>query len=445
MLALALFENTGFIVNGKPNIRKIIDTPKSKLMHFCEEFAEITSYQALPPGHSIYSHSASLSLGGGPYPCASIECRIDKVKQLAQFATFYSDHVYLNNFTYRHVCHSNTTAGFKKDVIDDVTILAYLYPLMKEGLISFVTYDQECPHCIAISAIGVNMGNKYEEACDYLQEMYLTEVKYYLKREGAIIMLHTEGHESLIPHNNSYSDVRKKSDRYSYVNDIVGKSSSEVLLTIDQVKELELNKGEANNIIRSMAIELNGAHFLKTSFLSENELEIDFLKQLSDSNSLKRTNLMEKYLTCIVPFLQNVNPVNLLRLRNNENDSFVIFRQSLTKAIDEYKLIGESITERDAIALYSDIIQPNISRLDLKINSAKKNFSKDTTREVIGWVGAISAGFYLGVTTSSLLVGLAGLKIGADIIKNVMIKSDPEESIRNEEMYYLWKIKQLSK
>lgn len=445
---LALLDNSGFIVNGKPNISKIKDTPKSKLMRFCEEFSELTSYKLLAPQNSIYSHSASISLGAGRYPCASKICRISKAEQLAQFAAFYSNHVYVNNFMHSHVLHTKSSE-LRTDIIDDLTILSYLYPLVESDLISFVTYDDICPHCMAITSINENMGDQFKDACSYLEQVYLSEVKYTVAKEGTGFSLIAEGPELLIPHKTNWSEIDRKNKNFNYVKDIVGSKNTAVQLSLDQIKNMKINNDAADEIIRSIAIELSGAHHLKTSFLSESELEIGFLKQFTGSQlNIKRASLMEKYLTCFVPFLSNVNTKDIIKLRSNENDSFIVFRQSLSKAIDEYKYIGESFSEEDAMSLYSDVVEPSIAKLEMKFNGAKRSFAKDTTREILSWVGAISAGFYTGAFMSSLLAGsaaLASAKIGADIVKNIMAKSDAEEIIKHEDMFFLWKIKQLAK
>lgn len=448
-LVLALMDNSGFIVNGTPNIRKIKDTPKSKLMRFCEEFAELTSYKKLTPEYSAYNHSASIALGGGRYPCSSNRCRTSKVEQLTQFAAFYSNHVYVHNFMHNYVLHGDTGSDFKFDLADDISILAYLFPFIEAGLISFVTYDNYCPHCMALTSINENMGDKFKAACDYLEQMYLSEVKYYVEKDGSNFGLTAEGPEFLLPHKTRFSQYDRKSEEYSYVKDIVGTKKDRILLNSGQIVDLKINSDAANDVIRSIAIELSGSHHLKTSYLSESELEIGFIKQFNDNEfKVRRASLMEKHLTCIVPFLSNINPLDIIKLRSNENDSFIVFRQSLSKAIDEYKTIGETFSETDAVSLYSDVVEPSIARLEIKFNSARRSLAKDTTREIVSWVGAISAGFYTGAFTSSMLAGsaaLAGAKIGADFVKNIMAKSDAEETIKQEDMYFLWKIKQLSK
>jgi hypothetical protein len=130
-MILALFSNSGFVINGKPNIAKIKDTPKSKLLRFCEELGEITSYRNFSPEASTYTHSASLSLSGSIYPCAGSSCRLEKAEQLVQFAALYSNHVYLNNFMQRHVLHANHNRELKQDIMDDIKVLSYLYPLIE--------------------------------------------------------------------------------------------------------------------------------------------------------------------------------------------------------------------------------------------------------------------------------------------------------------------------
>ncbi len=83
---ITLLENYGFIKNGRMNNAQIEESTFSDLIGFCEEFSQITSYKNYNPETTIYTHSASLPLGGNRTPCSSLKCRVSKVKKMTQFA-----------------------------------------------------------------------------------------------------------------------------------------------------------------------------------------------------------------------------------------------------------------------------------------------------------------------------------------------------------------------
>lgn len=188
---------------------------------------------------------------------------------------------------------------------------------------------------------------------------------------------------------------------------------------------------------------------LGTMFLTERALDIELLRQLSADTSIEQRNrLLQKYLTCIVPFIDSVHPIDLVKLRQGEEASFILFRHALTRAIDEYKGQKAELTERDAKSIYGDIIQPQLARLDSKVNSARRNLIKKTTAQIAGWTAAISVGLYAGLLPSGIAAAAAALgltKVIADLGQELLAKRDVEEEIRQEEMYFLWKVRKLAR
>jgi hypothetical protein len=452
---IALLDNNGLLFNQGIDKDAITSLTPSKIRRFFEEVSEITTYENLPPHRSLFTHSASLSLGGERMPCVRLECRLEKLNELIQFATFYSDRVYIKNFTYSHVLHESFASRDKSRLqmllLEDVFLLNRLLPLIERGYIVPVTFPNICPHCLASKSISSNSDEDVNRVTQYLQQRYLEDVKYYVEKTGSHYGIIAEGPEELLPHGQSFYMFSGKSPAIKEHPDIFRnlKANSITTLSREQVLVLQPHNRYVEEALGSLAFELGSSHNLKTSYLSESELEIKILQDLtSDSNGIRRSNLMQKYLTCVVPFISDLEPIDLIKLREGEGEHFIVFRQALNKAIDEYKKDSIRLTERDARAIYSEIIEPHIARLDVKMKTASRKFQKNTRRKITSWVGAISTGFITGLFTSNFLAGTAAfgaVKAGADLIDDVMSSSDTEESIRDDDMYFLWKVRKLSK
>ena len=132
-------------------------------------------------------------------------------------------------------------------------------------------------------------------------------------------------------------------------------------------------------------------------------------------------------------------------MRTGEGDAFISFRQAFAKAIDERtRLKSGRLTKRDAESIYKEILEPELARLNQKFNSARKSIFKKSRAGVLGWTAAISAGFYFGFVESSLIAAAQALgltKVAADLATG-LISSSGEEAIRNENLYFLWKVRQ---
>ncbi len=151
-----LLENAGFLKRAAINTGRIAGAKRSELVSIAEQSAELTSTSTVTNPDSVFSHTASLSLGGGPTPCASAECRIRRARELVQFAAFYSDRVIINNILF-------TSSGrFEKVPIDEarsafhdeLEIILVFRPLIESGLIVPVTPTTTlCYHCLGKTAL----------------------------------------------------------------------------------------------------------------------------------------------------------------------------------------------------------------------------------------------------------------------------------------------------
>jgi hypothetical protein len=219
-------------------------------------------------------------------------------------------------------------------------------------------------------------------------------------------------------------------------------------ITSREVRSLKMAENLLVLTTHNLVFELGAAHYFGTAYLSDDELEIDFIQRVTnDPIAHRQTTLMAKYLTCMVPFMADVDTKNLLKLREREKETFVLFRAALTKAVNEYKTQGRALTERDAQAIYGDIIQPRLAMLDARVKNAKRAFLKKSMREVVGWTAAITAGIYTGLFTGNPVTGAAAFgaaKAGAKFVQQTMTRSDVSEDIRNEEMYFLWRVRELA-
>jgi len=329
---------------------------------------------------------------------------------------------------------------------EDLLIFSALLPLIEAGRIQLVTFQDICPHCLSLEALEQNAKTEYDKAITDLRKRYLKEVSYSILYEEGFLSLFGQGHEDLIPHGGLtvvFSDLTLLPSKAQSLI-LKAKTTGEIKLTTAQAKKIQAAQYFSDPIFASIAFELGGTHFLKTSYLSESDLELSFIRSLSkDPIVRRRTALMSKYLTCIVPFIDSVDTSALIRLRDNEQEAFSLFRAALTKAIEEYKSQGKAFTERDAQAVYADIIQPRLATLDAKIRSAKRSFRKGGVRKVLGWTGAISVGLYTGIFTADPLVGAAAFG-AAKLFESIMAKSDLEETIKQDDMYFLWKVRELA-
>ena len=137
-------DNSGLIRNGQVNFDAISKMTAFDIIEFADESRELTSAQDIPQQSGLMTHSASHSLGGSSWPCSALGCRLEKVRQLAQFAAFYSDKVYIRNFIVDHLRHLENNKYpneflMQSALADDLAVYQFLRPLIEAGIVIRIT------------------------------------------------------------------------------------------------------------------------------------------------------------------------------------------------------------------------------------------------------------------------------------------------------------------
>src|SRR5215216_4019528 len=122
------------------NTSAVESLSKAQIIEISEALVEASQPQELQRKASIFTHSASLSLGGGREGCANIEHRAEKLSHLARFAIMYSDRVYIDNFfaDYEHYAQ-NENYNMNRVFYEDVRLLTLIRPLLEKKSIVLFT------------------------------------------------------------------------------------------------------------------------------------------------------------------------------------------------------------------------------------------------------------------------------------------------------------------
>ena len=131
------FRTQAIYSTADPYNRRIQRASASDILDFARQSCEIASTN-LPRDVSLFSHSASLSLGCGRWPCSSIECRLEGAERLAHYAALYSDRVYIRNFFADYIEHLDSQVRPDQEKLrqvfaEDLQLLGYLKPVIEAG------------------------------------------------------------------------------------------------------------------------------------------------------------------------------------------------------------------------------------------------------------------------------------------------------------------------
>ena len=423
MMSYILFEqleNAGFI-HGTTPIRYAIEHASTvDILDLAQESCGLTSAKDIPQDNSILAHSASISLGCGRWPCEALECRLNRAEQLAQFAALYSDRVYIRNFLSDYVEHLDDEhlpdeSALRKKFADDLEILTYLRPLIDSGKIVPITPPNYCLHCLAKHSLGLRDGRQLAKAFRSLFRRMESEVDVSVScvtGRRRLYKILARGPEDLLDH--GYSGLLSEKpppnlDTMPRIYERVQKGET-VHLSKWASRRIGFPEYLASYHYRSIIFELSIAQCLRTGFLTDMPLHVQFLKELSSlSHNVERDMLVERHLTCFVPFLKELSPADILKVREKEENAFILFKTALAEAIDEYRKNYGRFDEADARSLYADVLRPSLAELESKVAKARRLLIKGTVSKVLAWTGAISFGVFTGFLPQGLAAAAAAL------------------------------------
>lgn len=208
------------------------------------------------------------------------------------------------------------------------------------------------------------------------------------------------------------------------------------------VKQLGYEISLTNDFIYKLLHQLLISELLGTSFITSNPIDLRILNDMN-KDILKDNNiLLANNLQTIIPFAFDVPIDKLLLLRNRERESFLLFRNSINQALTEFSP-NSKISKIMLNDFRFDVLEPILTLMDIKVKEAKKDISKNLATMAI--TGILTFGIYSGFPQNDIFK-LAELLGFSNVIKSAISNiSSPENSIRKDNFYFLWKLRENSK
>ena len=378
---------------------------------------------------------------------------MEAVNELARFAALYSNRVYIHNLLADHAPSwghppDEDSFEFRQDLIEDLTVFLQIRPLIESGrIIVFSPPATTCPYCYAKSIFGSKADQRLQRAMAQISrdlakgtpiEFYSDEFGYAAYFSTAKNLFRHQTH--LIPFEGLPEPIASHSRLAKRIE-----SGEKVLLPPKVARDLGIHEMLATDVLAALRYQMSVADIVGASFLTHRDIDLRILSYVSGDKEFDRRNaIAQKYLTTVVPFAGDVPISQLARLRQREEEAFIQFRSALDKTLQELLSQKEAFTERDAQALYADIIAPEIARLDQKVQDAKRDLLRTPLISAIGTAATIAFGLYSGMILPELKVAASALgltKVVYDTITKTADLIDVQKHIRPEKFYFLWRVR----
>lgn len=420
----------------------LLEADNSEITDFLELFNDIINQSSeIKTLDSGFNFIANSTLSGLPFPCESLDCRLQNIDKLARNAILYSDSIYLQNPFEQYLKYKEFDKVLRENLISDLIILHFIRPLLKIGLFKLAKSKTHFCHDCYVK----------------FQEEYLNNFNYNLKIAEEVI-------EDSIYKDVTYTLIKsngKKAVQISGSNDFLDhpiiinfkKYTPKVLaplklkkggiqLSPEQIKSSGLLYYLLGDILKNITIQDYYSKYYSAHILTNRELDLTILnlinKKTFNIEQIPRADIL-KNIDHFVPYIGEISLKRLIDLRKNEGESFQVYRDKINSIVKMTNLDGKDYSD-----IFKDEIQPELNRINQTIKNNRKHLWNNVKSNIFLASTYITATLYSGVLPSNIneiVAAIGGFSfaqtIGQDVIN--LIK---QPAIRENELYFLWKINQ---
>jgi len=369
----------------------------------------------------------------GETGCSAETCRLSKTNMLGRYAGLFCDHVVLP--VHLHRIESEPTDFDKRRFSTSLISLLELRPLIDVNIVKPVLGLNYCPRCnpnkLAADEIIVRVADKLL-ALNY-QRFSVSKVRFRSKEDRLAL----EGPEEFIEHGAIYRrgpfPFPIKGLRYGRLPDSLARKTHYV-------------EGVFHRIIKETVLQqIYGARF-NAKYLTDLPGETTVLSVLKENDQLAaQTSTLCAQLAHRIPLLGEIPLETIVRIRKEDHDVFLSYRAAIQKIIKDHLAAGKGVGEVEARDLFSDILEPEIARLNLKAKSERGSLLKKSGAKFAATFAAVALGVHTGIvpTQMAAIVGAIG---GFSALGNIAeaLASLKSSSVRNDNLFFLLRLKQES-
>jgi hypothetical protein len=393
--------------------------------------------------HSIFNFSASSTMSGGTYPCAEVNCRVRNMYELAAFTALYADKVVIPN-PFEHIYH-RLSSGFRFDneeqihffveqLIGDIVVMLNFKPLVENKLLTINPQLRcYCKDCWKREIAGQKKIQAFLKKIepDIIYDLN-KNIKFKLDTKKSIIMSGTKdyiGMEAI-----RFAILPKNLKQYIKSIPYTFKSA--------EIKKLGLWQPIISPIFEDLVLQKYSMSLLGTTYLTNRKIEADLIQRLDNNVKVapKEASLI-RGLVQELPFIENAPLELLVRLRKQESESFVVYRESLTKVVKD--ITNETKAEVFK-KMIKEVVSPQLQKLDQIFRNHRDEFNIRGERKVIFSSLLLTAGIFAnqiaGIDIKTFLA-LGGAHKLAEMYGDFSEARTTPQMIKNSDYYFLWKLK----
>lgn len=391
----------------------------------------------------VFVPNGDISGTGG---CDEISCRIGRAEKFAVFSALYADRVYiqLQFITQEHYelydvdeieNDDEMYRNYKMKILKDMVIILIYSELIRNKIVFITpTHQMVCPDCFKKRVLGKNSID-----IEKIKKEYFARAKVILDdydRDNVEVNIRVKNIDEFFPDHDLFWTIRNNEEVHLLENEKIGKAIK--------------NKEYTNRFLDEFLDEEILSALYTTQYCNEQNAKL-ITNKTSDSmflalnKNVQEIGKMKEYIDMLPEYelliTQNLCLKDVLKLRQEEAESFNKYRIALNKAVIEQNKTSDIMDWRK---IYDDIIYPEINNLDMKMRQIKEGRLNRFfgTMAVLGTTiiankfgNILPSGFNTGIKSIGTSVSAAGINFLIDKT------SASKYEMQNNDYFFLWKLR----
>jgi len=416
---------------------------------------------SIKPVHKImgddlptYQFIASAEISGQEYGgCMGTGCRVENIDKLTRFATLWADKVYIHSYFDEHKIMLQASVvsesysndfNFRYHYLGHIKCLLRLKPLVENRIVEIVRGEAAlCPTCMAEKINECNeIRNLVVKYVEVLTNEYRKMVSAKLIRDVSLEKFGIYSIEVKVPEEINHHKLMKRMLHKlpEWLETRYMNTETNVTLGKRDMKKLGIPDSYIQNIASSVIFSqmLYTLQGLNASFLTNSHIEVQLLNYIANSDeNINKNQILQRELACELPILLGIPLESLLEIREKEHEAFLVYRDAIRVATDEY--MSKGLNPEDAKQLYEDIILPKLNSLNLAVKVIKDRAWRNLKLDI----GVLVTCGVFGLLSNLLamqipLLAASGIAL-KDIAKNLRDGLVTPSEIKENDFYFLWK------
>lgn len=385
---------------------------------------------------SDFQFVASTELSGGVFPCRADECRRTRVSELSYLAALYADRIFLQRPFRDYEDEANIDwVKERQNIITSLAVLGYLRPLFEAGYLEFVTDTHFCQDCYAkrISDKPEVFKNNLLKLEQELNEIFRDEVRYTVREVQGVRVLECAGPPALMPHGSIYVTPPPGSPIHRFIS----QPKPGTVITRNNIERLGINSRNASDLLHDFLSHCWHAKFNNAHLVSNQDIT-QMLEHRKFKEREERLVVPKPALNHALPLVKGAKLENLVRLRQQEESSFNVYRDTMKSLLSDRTLSYEQLENT-----FKAHVVPEINKIENRIRNSERLLKNSLRENLVFGTGYLAVSM-LSVGFSADLVGLIPAILASPHFKSALnnaneLSRGTDQRIAEEKYYFAWK------